>query len=65
MGDAKVTVDKRYGTFEAPATGQAPEVVPPSRRRSPTRSGPTTSPTTEPLPGDLPGTPGNPTQQGG
>jgi hypothetical protein len=27
---ARVTVDRRYGTFEAPAAGQAPEVVPPA-----------------------------------
>ena len=29
VNTARVTVDERYGTFEPPATGQAPEVVPP------------------------------------
>jgi parvulin-like peptidyl-prolyl isomerase len=29
VNSVKVSVDKRYGSFEQPATGQAPEVVPP------------------------------------
>ena len=58
---ARVTIDERYGTFEPPATGQAPEVVPPAVPRPNTERTDNT-PTTEPLPGDLPGTPGNPTQ---
>jgi hypothetical protein len=29
-GTARVNVDKRYGTFEPPATGQPPEVIPPA-----------------------------------
>jgi parvulin-like peptidyl-prolyl cis-trans isomerase-like protein len=61
---AKVTVDKRYGTFEPPATGQAPEVVPPIVPKPKTGRTDNT-PTTEPLPGELPGSPDNPTQKVG
>lgn len=68
LGDAvtgaKVTVDKRYGTFEPPATGQAPEVVPPAVPK-PNSERTDNVPTTEPLPGELPGTPDNPTQKVG
>jgi len=58
---ARVTVDKRYGTFEPPATGQPPEVVPPAVPK-PNTGRTDNVPTTEPLPGELPGAPGNPTQ---
>jgi hypothetical protein len=61
VSSARVTVDERYGTFEPPATGQAPEVVPPAVPKPNTERSDNT-PTTEPLPGELPGTPGNPTQ---
>jgi parvulin-like peptidyl-prolyl isomerase len=64
VGDAKVTVDKRYGTFEPPATGQAPEVVPPHVPKPNTERTDNT-PTTEPLPGEAPGSPDNPTQKVG
>lgn len=64
VNSAKVTVDRRYGTFEPPATGQAPEVVPPVVPKPNTQRTDNT-PATEPLPGELPGTPDNPTQQSG
>jgi foldase protein PrsA len=59
VSSARVTVDKRYGTFEPPATGQPPEVVPPVVPK-PKSERTDNVPTTEPLPGELPGTPGNP-----
>jgi parvulin-like peptidyl-prolyl isomerase len=61
VSSARVTVDERYGTFEPPGSGAAPEVVPPVVPKPNTERTDNT-PTTEPLPGDLPGTPGNPTQ---
>jgi hypothetical protein len=61
---AKVTVDERYGTFEAPGSGQAPEVVPPVPPRPNTERSDNT-PSTEPLEGELPDSPDNPAQQGG
>ncbi|HJV08073.1 MAG TPA: peptidylprolyl isomerase [Acidimicrobiales bacterium] len=61
---ARISVDKRYGTFEPPATGQAPEVVPPVVPKPNTERSDNT-PTTEPLPGEAPGSPGNPTQKVG
>ena len=61
---AKVKVDKRYGTFEAPATGQAPEVVPPVVPK-PNSQRTDNVPTTVPLEGEFPVTPDNPTGQGG
>jgi foldase protein PrsA len=61
---AQITVDKRYGTFEPPATGQAPVVNPPVAPKPKTQRSDNT-PTTEPLPGELPGTPGNPSQPPG
>jgi parvulin-like peptidyl-prolyl isomerase len=64
VSSAQVTVDKRYGTFEPPATGQAPEVVPPAVPKPNTERSDNV-PTTEPLPGELPGTPDNPTQKVG
>jgi hypothetical protein len=50
---AKVTIDKRYGTFEPPATGQAPEVVPPVAPKPATERTDNTPPT-QPLEGQLP-----------
>jgi hypothetical protein len=64
VSGAKVTIDKRYGTFEPPATGQAPEVVPPAVPK-PNSERTDNVPTTEPLPGELPGSPDNPTQKVG
>jgi PPIC-type PPIASE domain len=61
VNSAKVTVDKRYGTFEPPATGQPPEVVPPVGPRPQTERTDNT-PTTEPLEGEPTGSPDNPTQ---
>ena len=61
MTSARVTVDKRYGTFEPPATGQVPVVVPPVPPQPKTQRSDNT-PTSEPLPGELPGSPDNPTQ---
>jgi hypothetical protein len=57
VNSARVTVDERYGTFEPPATGQAPEVVPPAVPKPNTeRSDNGNPPTTEPLTGEPPGT---------
>jgi foldase protein PrsA len=61
----RVTVDKRYGTFEAPAPGQAPVVLPPSPPEPQTGRSDGSTPTSVPLEGELPGTPGTPTQPGG
>lgn len=66
VNSVRVTVDERYGTFEPPAAGQAPEVVPPAVPKPNTeRSDNGDTPTTEPVTGDPPGSPGNPTQQVG
>jgi foldase protein PrsA len=64
VGEAKITIDKRYGTFEPPATGQSPEVVPPAVPK-PNSERTDNVPTTEPLPGELPDSPDNPTQKVG
>lgn len=61
VGAAKVTVDKRYGTFEPSGTGQAPEVIPPVPPKPKTERTDDT-PTTEPLEGEPPDSPDNPTQ---
>ena len=61
LTSARITVDKRYGTFEPPATGQPPTVVPPAAPK-PNSQRSDGTPTTQPLPGQLPGTPGNPTK---
>ena len=58
---AKVTIDKRYGTFAPAASGQPPSVIPPAVPKLNTERTDNV-PTTEPLPGELPGAPGNPTQ---
>ncbi len=65
LASVRVTVDKRYGTFEPPAPGQVPVVVPPQPPQPKTQRSDTGTPTSVPLPGELPGTPGNPTQPGG
>jgi parvulin-like peptidyl-prolyl isomerase len=66
VNSVRVTVDERYGTFEPPATGQAPEVVPPAVPKPNTeRTDNGNTPTTEPPTGEPPGSPGNPTQQVG
>lgn len=64
VSSARVTVDARYGTFEPPQTGAAPEVVPPVVPKPNTERTDNT-PTTEPLPGELPDSPDNPTRQVG
>lgn len=64
VSTAKVTIDKRYGTFEPPATGQAPEVVPPAIPK-PNNERTDNVPTTVPLEGEAPGSPDNPTRQVG
>lgn len=64
VNTVKVTVDERYGTFEAPATGQAPEVVPP-KVPEPNTERTDNTPTTEPLTGEPPDAPDNPTRQVG
>ena len=57
---ARVTVDKRFGTFEPPATGKPPEVVPPVVPK-PNDQRTDNTPTTAQLPGQLPaGTPSQP-----
>ena len=55
---ARVTVDKRYGKFEAPAPGQAPVVLPPTPPEPPTGRSDGSTPTTVPPEGELPTTPG-------
>jgi parvulin-like peptidyl-prolyl isomerase len=65
LTSVRVTVDKRYGTFESPAPGQVPVVVPPQPPEPKTQRSDSGTPTSVPLPGELPGTPGNPTQPGG
>jgi foldase protein PrsA len=59
---AKVTVDKRYGTFQPPATGKPPEVVPPVVPK-PNTQRTDNVPTTQPLPGEAPGSPDSPVQK--
>jgi hypothetical protein len=59
---AKVTVDKRYGSFLPAATDQPPSVVPPPKIR-PNTQRTDGVPTTVPLPGQAPGSPDSPVQQ--
>jgi hypothetical protein len=59
---AKVSVDKRYGTFQPPATGQPPEVIPPVVPK-PNTERTDNVPTTQPLPGEAPGSPDSPVQK--
>ena len=65
LTSARITVDKRYGTFGPPAPGQVPVVVPPTPPQPKTQRSDSGTPTSEPLPGEVPGTPGNSTQPGG
>jgi len=58
----KVTVDQRYGTFQPPATGQPPEVIPPKVPK-PNTERTDNVPTTQPLPGEAPGSPDSPVQK--
>ena len=62
VGSAKVTVDRRYGTFAPPATNQAPEVIPPAVPK-PNTERTDNVPTTQPLPGEAPGSPDSPVQK--
>lgn len=64
VSTVRVTVDERYGRFEAPGTGQAPEVVPPEVPE-PNTARTDNTPTTEPLTGEAPDAPDNPTRQVG
>jgi parvulin-like peptidyl-prolyl isomerase len=64
LTSARVTVDKRYGTFEAPGTGQVPTVVPPAVPK-PNSQRTDNTPSTEPTPGEEGGIPGSPTQPPG
>ncbi|MDQ1487995.1 MAG: peptidyl-prolyl cis-trans isomerase [Actinomycetota bacterium] len=59
---AKVTVDRRYGTFEPPGTNQPPEVIPPKAPK-PNTERTDNVPTTQPLPGEPPGSPDSPVQK--
>ncbi len=53
MTSARITVDKRYGTFSPQATGQVPVVVPPNPPQ-PNAERTDNTPTTLPLEGELP-----------
>lgn len=66
LSSVRVTVDKRYGTFEPPAPGQVPVVVPPQPPQPRTQRSDTGTPTSVPeFPGAPSGTPGDQTQPGG
>ena len=66
LTSVRVTVDKRYGTFEAPAAGQVPVVVPPPPPQPKTQRSDTGTPASVPgIPGAPSGTPGDPNQPGG
>jgi len=58
---ARVTVDKRFGTFAPAASGQPPSVVPPAVPK-PNTDRTDNVPATAPIQGEPPGAPGNPTQ---
>ncbi len=64
VNEVRVTVDERYGTFEAPAAGQAPEVLPP-KVPEPNTERTDNTPATEPLPGEAPDAAETPTRQVG
>jgi parvulin-like peptidyl-prolyl isomerase len=59
---AKVSVDRRYGTFEPPNTNAPPEVIPPKGPK-PNTERTDNVPTTQPLPGEAPGSPDSPVQK--
>ena len=66
LTSVRVTVDKRYGTFESPAAGQVPVVVPPQPPQPKTQRSDTGTPASVPeFPGAPSGTPGDPNQPGG
>jgi PPIC-type PPIASE domain len=64
VSTVQVSVDKRYGTFEPPASDQPPAVVPPAKIRPNTERSDNV-PATVPLPGEAPGSPDNPVQRVG
>jgi foldase protein PrsA len=66
LSSIRVTIDKRYGTFEPPAPGQVPVVVPPQPPQPKTQRSDTGTPPSVPeFPGAPSGTPGDPNQPGG
>lgn len=66
LTSVRVTVDKRYGTFEPPAPGQVPVVVPPRSPQPKTQRSDTGTPTSVPeFPGAPAGTPDGANQPGG
>jgi hypothetical protein len=64
VNTVRVTVDERYGTFEAPAAGQAPEVVPP-KVPEPNTQRTDNTPATDPPTGEAPDGADSPTGQVG
>ncbi len=64
LTSARITIDKRYGTFGPPAPGQVPVVQAPTPPEPATQRSDTT-PASEPIQGEPPGTPGATTQPGG
>jgi hypothetical protein len=66
LTSVRVTVDKRYGTFEPPAPGQVPVVVPPESPQPNTQRSDRGTPTSVPeFPGAPPGMPDGANQPGG
>jgi foldase protein PrsA len=66
LSSVRVTVDKRYGTFEPPAPGQVPVVVPPEPPQPNTQRSDTGTPAGEPeFQGAPSGPAGDPNQPGG
>lgn len=66
LSSIRVTIDKRYGTFESPAPGQVPVVVPPQAPQPKTQRSDTGTPPSVPeFPGAPSGTPGDPNTPGG
>lgn len=61
LTSVRVTVDKRYGTFEPPAPGQVPVVAPPRAPQPNTQRSDTGTPTSEP---EFPGAPSGTNQTG-
>jgi hypothetical protein len=66
LTSVRVTVDRRYGTFEAPAPGQVPVVIPPQPPEPKTQRSDTGAPADVPeFPGAPGGNPGGANQPGG
>jgi foldase protein PrsA len=66
LSSIRVTIDKRYGTFEPPAPGQVPVVVPPESPQPNTQRSDRGTPTSVPeFPGAPPGMPDGANQPGG